>query len=91
MYWTDSYGFIELNITKAQARTGHHQGPCDSDIAELRRLPSIKKQLDRLDPDRVREVLREYGAWDADDLSDHDANLDRLLWIACGDIVEGTV
>jgi hypothetical protein len=54
-------------------------------------VPSIKKQLDRLDPDRVREVLRDYGAWDDNELSDHDANLDRLLWIACGDIVEGNV
>jgi len=89
MYWTDSYGFIELNITKAQAYTGHHQGQCDQDIEDLRRVPSIKKQLDRLDPDRVREVLRDYGAWDDDELSDHDDNLDRLLWIACGDIVEG--
>jgi hypothetical protein len=91
MYWTDSYGFIELNITKAQAHMGHHQGQCDQDIEDLRRVPSIKKQLDRLDPDRVREVLRDYGAWDDDELSDHDANLDRLLWIACGDIVEGNV
>jgi hypothetical protein len=88
MTWTDSHGFIELKITKAQAHTGHHQGQCDRDIAELRRLPSIKKQLDRLDPARVREVLREYGAWDQVELSDHDANLDRILWIACGDIVE---
>ena len=88
MIWTDSHGFIELNITKAQAHTGHHQGPCDRDIAELRRLPSIKKQLDRLGPARLREVLRDYGAWDQAELSDHDANLDRILWIACGDIVE---
>ena len=88
MIWIDSHSFIELNITKAQAHTGHHQGPCDRDIAELRRLPSIKRQLDRLDPARVREVLREYGAWNQVELSDHDANLDRILWIACGDIVE---
>ena len=89
MHWTDSYGFIGLNITKAQAHMGHHQGQYDQDITDLRRVPSIKKQLDRLDPDRVREVLRDYGAWNDDELSDHDANLDRLLWIACGDIVEG--
>ena len=89
MYWNDSYGFFELNITKAQAHMGHHQGQCDQDIEDLPRVPSIKKQLDQLDPDRVREVLRDYGAWDDDELSDHDANLDRLLWIACGDIVEG--
>lgn len=88
MHWTDSYGFIELTITKAQAHIGHHQGQCDRDIADLRRVPSIKKQLDRLDPDRVLEVLLDYGAWDKAELSDHDANLDRLLWIACGDIVE---
>ena len=88
MYWTDSFNLIELNITQAQAYMGHHQGPCDSDIKMLRNFPSIKRQLNCLDPLKVREVLREYGAWDADDLSDHDANLDRLLWIACGDIVE---
>jgi hypothetical protein len=89
MYWTDSYGFIELNITKAQAHTGHHQGPCDSDIKKLRNIPAIKRQLNRLDPLKVRDVLRDYGAWGDDELSDHDDNLDRLLWIACGDIVEG--
>ena len=91
MHWNDSYGFIELNITKAQAHMGHHQGPCDSDIKKLRNIPAIKRQLNRLDPVKVREVLREYGAWDDNELSDHDANLDRLLWIACGDIVEGNV
>ena len=89
MYWTDSYGFIELNITKAQAHTGHHQGQCDSDIKKLRNIPAIKRQLNRLDPLKVRDVLRDYGAWDDNELSDHDDNLDRLLWIACGDIVEG--
>ena len=89
MLWTDSYGLIELNITKAQAHTGHHQGQCDSDIKKLRGVPAIKRQLNRLDPLKVREALREYGAWDVIELADHDANLDRLLWIACGDIVEG--
>lgn len=89
MYWTDSHGFIELSITKAQAHIGHHKGQCDSDIQVLRCVPAIKGQLSRLDPVKVREVLREYGAWDQVELSNHDANLDRLLWIACGDIVEG--
>jgi len=88
MLWTDSYGLIDLNITKAQAHTGYHQGQCDSDIQVLRGVPAIKKQLDKLNPDTVVRVLKDYGAWDADDLSDHNDNLDRLLWIACGDIVD---
>jgi len=66
-----------------------HQGQCDADIAELRLVPAIRRQLDKLSPPLVAECLREYGAWDAEELADHDANLSRLLWIACGDIVEG--
>jgi hypothetical protein len=32
----------------------------------------------------LREHLRGYGAWDAAELCDHRANLQRLLWIwAC--------
>jgi hypothetical protein len=91
MYWCDSYGLIELNITKQQAHIGYHQGQCDSDIQVLRSVPTIKKQLDKLKPDIVARVLKDCGAWDADDLSDHEDNLDRLLWIACGDIVENNV
>jgi len=91
MYWCDSYGLIELNITKKQAYIGYHQGHCDNDIKDLMDVPVIKRQLDKLKPDIVARVLKDYGAWDADDLSDHDDNLDRLLWIACGDIVENNV
>lgn len=89
MWWTESLGRIELQITRAQAHAGSHPGPCDRDIAELRRVPAIRRQLDKLAPPLVAECLREYGAWDDDELSDHDANLSRLLWVACGDIVEG--
>ena len=88
MYWTDSHGFVELNITKKQAHIGYHQGQCDNDIKDLRNVPVIKRQLYKLKPDVVVHVLKDYGAWDDDDLSNHDDNLDRLLWIACGDIVE---
>jgi hypothetical protein len=91
MYWSDSYGLVELNITKKQAHIGYHQGQCDNDIKGLRDVPSIKRQLDQLKPEIVSLVLKDYGAWDVNDLSDHDDNLDRLLWIACGDIVENNV
>lgn len=88
MWWTESLGRIELQITRAQAAACAHPGPCDADVAALRQVPTIRRQLDKLAPDTVRECLREYGAWDADELADHDANLSRLLWIACGDVSE---
>ena len=88
MYWSDSSGLIELNITKNQARSCSHSGRCDDDVAFLRKAPTIKRQLNKLNPENLVKCLREYGAWDTSELSDHDANLDRLLWVACCDIAE---
>jgi hypothetical protein len=86
--WSDSHGFIELDIDPEDAATGYHMGQCDDDIAALRRKPYIAEQLSALSEDVVADVLREYGAWSAEDLASHDDNLSRLLWIACGDIAD---
>lgn len=88
MYYTSGSGRIELQITKAQAEKGSHSGSCDNDIAELRQIPAIKRQLAKLDADTLKNELSEYGAWDDNDLENHDENLTRILWIACGDISE---
>lgn len=87
-WWNESMGRIELQISREDAESASHPGPCDADVARLRNVPYIRKQLDRLPSAVVVECLREYGAWDADELADNDANLDRLLWIACCDISE---
>jgi hypothetical protein len=34
----------------------------------------------------IRRFLNGYGAWDASELADDDANRMRAYWIACGDI-----
>jgi hypothetical protein len=88
MWWTESLGIIELQITKNQAHSCSHPGQCDQDVADLRKNPAISRQLKKLDPAIVAACLAEYGAWDAVELSDHDQNLDRLLWCACCDIAE---
>ena len=81
-------GDVLITLTAEQARQGHHTGACDADIAELRQDEAIKAQLDALSPDAARDALKGYGAWDDAELADHDANLTRLLWLACGDITE---
>jgi hypothetical protein len=53
--------------------------------------PAIIKQLNALKPALVRDELKEYGAWDSDELANHADNLTRLLWIACGDLIEGDI
>jgi hypothetical protein len=46
--------------------------------------------LERIDPVALRKELAEYGAWDEQELADHEQNIQRILWIAAGDIVENS-
>jgi len=57
-------------------------------VAAARQIPYIAKQLNALGPETVRKELHEYDAWDETDLADHDANLDRVLWLAASSIVD---
>lgn len=87
-YFCTSSGRIELNITTDHAHTGHHAGACDADIDYLLTVDYIRAQLDVIPPALLAEELREYGAWNADELSDHEQNKARILWLACGDITD---
>jgi len=86
--WSSSSGRIELQITLDQAHAGHHQGQCLGDIQALILEPDISAQLRSLNPELIRSELQEYGNWSDLELMDHSSNLERLLWISCGDIVE---
>lgn len=88
LWFSTSSGRIELQISLSDAESASHQGQCDDDVKELSEVPYIAEQLAKIDPELLKSELREYGAWDDSELSDHDQNLQRLLWIACGDIVE---
>lgn len=81
-------GRIELRLTREDAASASHSGQCDDDVLELSRVPYVAKQLAAIDSALLAEELREYGAWDAEQLTDHDQNLQRILWLLAGDIVE---
>jgi len=54
-------------------------------------MPQVQYVLDNFtitgDRNDCREYLRQYGAWANDDeLADHDANLQRLIWLVGGDL-----
>ena len=88
MWFSTSSGSIELKITMNEALTGSHQGQCDADVLALSKTPRIAKQLAKIDPEVLRKELKKYGAWDEKELADHEQNLQRILWLACGDIVD---
>jgi hypothetical protein len=88
MYWTSGCGRIELTMTLAQAQSASHQGQCDEDVRALSKVPVIRRQLAKIDPALLREELNGYGAWDEQELADHDQNLQRILWLAAGSIID---
>ena len=88
MIYTTGSGKIEIEITKKQALKGYHSGQCDQDIEGLRKDHKIANQLKMIDSEVLREELRHWGAWNDEELANHEHNLDRILWLACADIVE---
>jgi inorganic pyrophosphatase/exopolyphosphatase len=88
MWWSSSSGRIELQMTKDQAEMMSHQGQCDADVEYGMTIPKIKRQLNKIDPELLKKELKEYGAWEDDELQDHQVNLSRILWLAAGDIKE---
>jgi len=69
-----------------------HSGPCDGDVAYW--VPKIKAQVEadnfrnRPTADSIRAELKEYGAWDADELADDEQNWHRLVWTAANNVNE---
>lgn len=89
MWWTSSSGRIELKLSSNEANSVFTPGrDATPEVEDLINKPHIRKQLDKLKPKDVSDELSEYGAWDDDELADHEENLKRLLWIAGNDINE---
>lgn len=88
MWFSTSSGRIELQITLAQAQACSQPGDNEPAVLALRQVAKIRRQLQKIDPALLRDELREWGAWDDEELADHDKNLTRLLWLACHDITE---
>ena len=79
---------FEIQMTRAQADSASHPGPCDFDVAELLRDKKIVRQLDKIGPEKLRAELYGYGAWDDAELADDAQNRARIVWIAAGIISE---
>lgn len=63
-----------------------HSGSCDEDIERCLQLPEVREELNKIDKEKLIKELTEYGAWSEEELSNHEENLKRILWIASGDI-----
>lgn len=80
--WHSSLYDFSLTMARSDAESVSGPGPADENVATLTRTPAIASQLDALDPESIRRELRKFGAWEAEELADDDANRERLVWIA---------
>ena len=63
-----------------------HSGPVDDDVADALLRDDVSAEFDRIDPEDLRAELKEYGAWNDEELSDHEQNRARILWLAACNI-----
>ena len=88
-YHYASFNYInEIKLPIDVVRLCSHSGNCDDDVIRCMELPYVKKQLAKIDSQKLIKELSEYGAWNENELSNHNANLMRILWIAAGNISE---
>ena len=79
---------FEIEMTKEQAYSVSHQGQCDNDVEILLQNPKIKRQLRKISDFDLAAELKEYGAWDTEELLNRRDNENRILWIAGGNIID---
>lgn len=79
---------FEIEMILKQAKSASHQGKCDDDVNQLLTLPKIKRQLAKIDDETLIAELKEYGAWEKEDLQDRNVNNQRIVWLAAGNIVD---
>ncbi len=91
LYWA-SFNRFELRLSGEAVCAIAHAGPCDADVAQY--APIVRAQMEannfpnKPTPEKIRAELKEYGAWDAEELADDDQNWLRLVWSAACNIAE---
>ena len=84
-----SFERFELKMTLQQAESCSQPGQdAEPDVLVLMQNPKIRRQRKKIDPDLIRQELREYGVWEEEELADDDANWQRILWLGANDISE---
>ena len=73
-------------MTKKQALSASHRGDCLYVAKKLSCNISIQDQLKVIGPEKIREELRGYGAWEESELLDDGMNQVRIIWLAADNI-----
>lgn len=56
-------------------------------VADIVHWAAIEIEFD-CDMEQAKNYLRDFGAWSDAELSDHQENIERVLWLACCELGE---
>lgn len=82
---TAYFNRFELTLPGAAVPDCSHQGQCDEDVEYW--AGKIERPAE-ITPEKLAAELKEYGAWDSEELADDAANWQRLIWQAACQIKE---
>lgn len=80
-----TFNRFELELPEDCIEQCDHPGACDDDVEHWAKK---LQRPDAITPEKLRAELKEYGAWDGEELADDDANWRRIIWLAAGNINE---
>lgn len=83
-----NYITASLNITKVVAKECSRSGDNEQIVNYYMSLPKYKKQLSKIDKEQLIKELNDYGAWEDEELKNHEDNLQRVFWLSCHNIVD---
>ena len=88
LWWSSSSGQIELSYTRQQVYSIPISGAADDAVKALMKNKSVVIQFSLIPCSLIKQILKEYGAWESAELQDRKTNVERLIWISCLDIQE---
>jgi hypothetical protein len=83
-----SLNYFDLYFTRQDVDSMPFSGTCDDTVNVIANKPYILRQFNAIDNSVLIKELTEYGAWDDIELQDKQANIERVIWLACSDIKE---
>ena len=83
-----SLNYFDLYFTRQDVDSMPLSGACDDTVNVIANKPYIIRQFNAIDNSVLIKELTGYGAWDDTELQDKQANIQRIIWLACSDIKE---
>lgn len=83
-----SLNYFDLYFTRQDVDSMPLSGACDDAVQAIAKKPYIIRQFNAIDNNLLVRELSEYGDWDDIELQNKNANIERIIWLACSDIKE---